>query len=614
MAPNDQDWKEKYLDLIDTQERQEKRFDEQQEILKRALGRLSVAATGLDEELDKRLDELRKQLRAAEPKPLAPLVSRLESSVVAFDSRRDQRAQVSLTSLRQVSEQLQSISRDKSANKALKGFRKDLKKRVELQHQYAGMLEELANLQSLVIESISTEPDGLWNKLKNKREIIPLEVDEAVEEPALTAEQQDEPAVEVLPDNSVEMSPDITVEPDTAGDLGQDVPSAGNSGPEQNDDDLEGQFLSRAELVAELEADFDRPRHEPAFSRISNHITRVLSELIQGVKPVPCVAEKAVLAQKRISRGLNWFELVPTLEDIRDLVLQAYMAAELSFQEYLNSLNGELEAIGQALGLVLEVHEQGDKANQSLHSTVASELSSLEQSMHLADDVDSLKASLSQNLQTIRSALQAHQTETEDGGLFAQLQKLVKQVNTMEQQAEAQKEELDVQREKAQTDALTGLPNRDAYNMRAHHEVERAKRYEQNLVLAVCDIDNFKSFNDTYGHQTGDRVLKLVAKAVSQRLRSVDFIARYGGEEFVVVLPETEMGDAFTLMDDIRETIANAPLRFKDKPVQLTLSTGLAAYQADESLPQLFGRADKALYQAKNDGRNRCVIASVTPD
>lgn len=605
MAPNDQDWKEKYLDLIDTQERQEKRFDEQQEILKRALGRLSVAATGLDEELDKRLDELRKQLRAAEPKPLAPLVSRLESSVVAFDSRRDQRAQVSLTSLRQVSEQLQSISRDKSADKALKGFRKDLKKRVELQHQYAGMLEELANLQSLVIESISTEPDGLWNKLKNKRDVIPLEEAEADEESVLAAEQQDEPAVEILPD--------ISAEPNTDDESGQVAPD-NNSPKQEHNDELEGQFLSRAELVAELEADFDRPRHEPAFSRISNHITRVLSELIQGVKPVPCVAEKAVLAQKRISRGLNWFELVPTLEDIRDLVLQAYMAAELSFQEYLNSLNGELEAIGQALGLVLEVHEQGDKANQSLHSAVAGELSSLEQSMHLADDVDSLKASLNQNLQAIRSALKTHQSETEDGGLFAQLQKLVKQVSTMEQQAEAQKEELDVQREKAQTDALTGLPNRDAYNIRAHHEVERAKRYEQDLVLAVCDIDNFKSFNDTYGHQTGDRVLKLVAKAVSQRLRTVDFIARYGGEEFVVLLPQTKMEDAFVLMDDIRETIANAPLRFKDKPVQLTLSTGLAAYQADESLQQLFGRADKALYQAKNDGRNRCVIASATPD
>lgn len=611
MAPNDQDWKEKYLDLIDTQERQEKRFDEQQEILKRALGRLSVAATGLDEELDKRLDELRKQLRAAEPKPLAPLVSRLESSVVAFDSRRDQRAQVSLTSLRQVSEQLQSISRDKSADKALKGFRKDLKKRVELQHQYAGMLEELANLQSLVIESISTEPDGLWNKLKNKRDIIPLEGDEADEESVLVTEQQDEPAVEILPDISAE--PNTDDEADSDDELDQVAPD-NNSPKQEHNDELEGQFLSRAELVAELEADFDRPRHEPAFSRISNHITRVLSELIQGVKPVPCVAEKAVLAQKRISRGLNWFELVPTLEDIRDLVLQAYMAAELSFQEYLNSLNGELEAIGQALGLVLEVHEQGDKANQSLHSAVAGELSSLEQSMHLADDVDSLKASLNQNLQAIRSALQTHQSETEDGGLFAQLQKLVKQVSTMEQQAEAQKEELDVQREKAQTDALTGLPNRDAYNIRAHHEVERAKRYEQDLVLAVCDIDNFKSFNDTYGHQTGDRVLKLVAKAVSQRLRTVDFIARYGGEEFVVLLPQTKMEDAFALMDDIRETIANAPLRFKDKPVQLTLSTGLAAYQADESLQQLFGRADKALYQAKNDGRNRCVIASATPD
>ena len=179
MTSSDQDWKEKYLDLIDSTERQKKRFDEQQDSLKKALGRLSVAATGLDEELDKRLDDLRRQLRSAKPKPLGPLLSRLDASVVAYDSRRDQRAQTSLSALKGISEQLQSISRDKSADKGLKRFRGDLKSRVEQQFQYSAMLQELADLQSLVISSVSLEPTGLWDKLKNKRQVVPIENSES---------------------------------------------------------------------------------------------------------------------------------------------------------------------------------------------------------------------------------------------------------------------------------------------------------------------------------------------------------------------------------------------------------------------------------------------------
>ena len=156
---------------------------------------------------------------------------------------------------------------------------------------------------------------------------------------------------------------------------------------------------------------------------------------------------------------------------------------------------------------------------------------------------------------------------------------------------------------------MTGLPNREAYNQRAYTEMQRFKRYGRPLSLAVCDVDHFKRINDTYGHQAGDKVLKMLAKVLRTRLREVDFIARYGGEEFVILLPETETANALHVLDKIRSGIGNTPFRFKDEPVTITISFGISACLEGEMIEQSFARADQALYDAKKQGRNRCIIA-----
>lgn len=607
MTSSDQNWKEKYLNLIDSNERQKKRFDDQQDSLKKALGRLSVAATGLDEELDKRLDDLRRQLRASQPKPLGPLLSRLDASVVAYDSRRDQRAEVSLDALKKVSEQLQTISRDKATDKDLKRFRRGLKSRVEQQYQYSVMLKELADLQSQVIDSISTGPSGFWDKLKNKRQVLPI--DDSAESDAEPVANTTEPAEESLP--SLDQEQPLELAEDSELSTEQMGPVAGDrSEAAEVSEDIEGQFLSRVEIEAELEAGLDRPRKEPAFSRISNHITRVLNELLEGLQPEACVAAQALRAQNRIARGLNWYELVPTLEDIRDLIMQAFLAAELNFQNYLQQLNNELALVGESLGVALRVQEQQCDAEQVLQKSLNAKIDVLEQTVQTADNVDELKTMLTGNIATLRSAVAEHGDSSKGGGLLEEMRKLLGRVKDLEAEAKQQEEVLKEERERAQSDSLTGLPNREAYLLRAEHEIERCRRYGHGLVLAVCDIDHFKSFNDNYGHQVGDRVLKLVARAISQRLRQVDFMARYGGEEFVVLLPETDEGGALKLLDEVRGMIAEAPLRFRDEPVTLTVSFGLSAFSEEDDLSAVFSRADKALYQAKNDGRNKCCVFS----
>lgn len=157
------------------------------------------------------------------------------------------------------------------------------------------------------------------------------------------------------------------------------------------------------------------------------------------------------------------------------------------------------------------------------------------------------------------------------------------------------------------TDALTGLPNRRAFDARLTEEVERAKRYKAPLSLLLVDVDHFKSFNDTFGHPAGDEVLKTVAQLLQKRTRMSDFVARYGGEEFAIILPNATRSDAYVLAERFRRAIAQATWS------QRTITISIGAFTAvgnETSETALLTDADRMLYQAKAQGRNRVVVNS----
>lgn len=162
----------------------------------------------------------------------------------------------------------------------------------------------------------------------------------------------------------------------------------------------------------------------------------------------------------------------------------------------------------------------------------------------------------------------------------------------------------------AMTDQLTSLHNRRAYDLTIQDQIDCSQAQQTRCSLLLIDIDNFKAFNDTYGHLIGDKVLAYVALALKQCVRGDDFVARYGGEEFVVVLPNTHFHDALQVAESLRARISERRLTIgKDKKLSLgaiTVSIGLASLQIGDDAETLFSRADKALYTAKSDGRN-CV-------
>ena len=164
--------------------------------------------------------------------------------------------------------------------------------------------------------------------------------------------------------------------------------------------------------------------------------------------------------------------------------------------------------------------------------------------------------------------------------------------------------------ELATRDELTGLVNRRQMNLLLEQERQRGARSGRLFTVAMIDIDHFKAVNDHYGHAVGDEVLCSLARQMPQALRGTDVVARWGGEEFVVLMPEATLGMARVGLERLRGRVAATPMaHLSGVPIRVTVSGGLAEHVAGESVQQTLERADRALYDAKAQGRNRIVVA-----
>jgi diguanylate cyclase len=175
---------------------------------------------------------------------------------------------------------------------------------------------------------------------------------------------------------------------------------------------------------------------------------------------------------------------------------------------------------------------------------------------------------------------------------------------------------LEAIRAESLTDPLTGLGNRKYFDRSIEMAVRTALANGEPLSLMMFDIDHFKSFNDSYGHLTGDQVLRLVAQSLKQTIKGQDITARYGGEEFAVVLPNTGLRQALTVADHIRRAVMAKELKKKSTGEilgRVTISVGVSMLKADDDTDSLIERADGCLYAAKRNGRNR-VVCEVDPE
>lgn len=191
----------------------------------------------------------------------------------------------------------------------------------------------------------------------------------------------------------------------------------------------------------------------------------------------------------------------------------------------------------------------------------------------------------------------------------AQLEKMLQESNAA---MEEMRRDLEHVRREAMTDGLTGLANRKAFDSEFDRMFQEATKSKSSFTILMLDIDHFKAFNDNFGHQVGDQVLRLVARTLRDSLKGKDFAARYGGEEFSILLPDTDMQGAVIVGNTLRKAVASKDVinRSTGKVLgRITMSVGVAQFSNDKTPEDLIERADAALYTAKHNGRNQVSTA-----
>jgi diguanylate cyclase len=241
----------------------------------------------------------------------------------------------------------------------------------------------------------------------------------------------------------------------------------------------------------------------------------------------------------------------------------------------------------------------------------------------VSDQTESLARDLGEKNRDLAGNVQSLKTSRDKNEILRLLSTVVMQAGGIQNTVESSHRELletrrslaTMQAELAETrqmlneDALTGALNRRGLDQTLDREVARAQRNQSRFSLAMLDLDHFKKLNDTYGHEAGDRMLVHFAALTKSVLRKSDAFVRYGGEEFTVLLPDTDARGAMFVLGRLQQLMAKTPLMHEGRPIHATFSAGIATLRAEENGHALLRRADEALYQAKNGGRNLIKIA-----
>ncbi len=228
----------------------------------------------------------------------------------------------------------------------------------------------------------------------------------------------------------------------------------------------------------------------------------------------------------------------------------------------------------------------------------------------LDDCVDRLqKARTLSEVQEIREALlkQAQGLQERTRQMVEDVRLAQTQVDDANKKVESLKQQMEKVKQEIIIDPLTRTYNRRAYDEKIKQEMMGFQRYSRPTALAIVDIDHFKNVNDTYGHRTGDGVLRILSGVMKKEIREIDVLARYGGEEFALILPHTSYEQALDVTERIRRKVEESRFTYKSKPFSVTISIGVGTLRAEDTLETYVERVDQALYRAKNSGRNRVV-------
>ena len=654
-------WKKKFLDSLEVNDTHEKSFKNRIKLLRRGLVGVSLAGDGLDAGLDRELASLRATLRAQDSEAgIEPLLERIEKSVLRLDTRKEDSISSIKNALNLSVKQLQELQLSRELKRGVKQYAKNLQAKIKDPQNHSALVVDFLELLRMVVRELTATADsgpaqaesGFWARLFSggtdkpevpaaptvvvAAEFVPATVSaSAPSRSELKPEPENKPEPEQFAADVLGAATNVANASNTAS--GPETktadsvlpmaeaavapsPASNNIAPNHIDEQLVGQ--ERASVAAQTQSE-DAPlsaestEPEPGFSAIADHAEPALLRIVDNIHVPEQSIALATRIRSRIEKGLNWYEFVSVLEDIYALINAALEQERTEFQRFLNELNQSLGQVQEYVHFSKEQEGASRESERALDDAVRTQISEISDSVHVAEDIGELKTAVQGQLSTILSSMDTFkdmkrkQQETAN----EHSQQLEARLATLEQESKELRLHLAQQEKLASRDALTELPNRANYDRRVQEEAVKwreglAQNNDQQLCLGVCDVDHFKRINDTYGHLAGDKVLKILAKEISTSLGEENFVARYGGEEFTLLMPNISIDEAEELLNKVRQKIERCPFHFKEEQVQITMSFGLSSFADDDTPETVFERADKALYRAKEGGRNQVCLAS----
>lgn len=511
-------WKAKYLKLLSADDQHRVEWEQEEELLTKAVVRLTLLAEGLDKALDPHLKAIREMVRGNKkgPKLHQKLDELLETLIRTPDADKPlEFAPVGLTVVRF----LETLKLDRIQQTQLKNLRRQIESGAcKTENELFAAAAPLLN----ACESMSDAPaaGGLLTKLlgKNNRGVSPLE-------------------------------------------------------PKHLRTHL-------ADLLAAMKVPLSLDKRRCDLLKAARETESDILELIDGAAAL--VAELGQETDKEHSQ----------------------------LKDFLTTLSGKLVDLEEKTLGMGSMAETSARSRIESDQAVSGQVEDMRAVAQAATDLSQLQAVMASRLEGISKHLEENRNAEENR--FAQTQQqvrdLAERLLILEQESIELRNQLSMANDLAFTDVLTRLPNRAAYQERVALEELRWKRFQYPISLLIWDIDFFKDINDRFGHPAGDKALQVIAEVLRHDIRGTDFLARIGGEEFVMLLPGTDTGSALEVANQIRRRVENCGFNSDGKPITITVSCGISSFHPPGGHEPAYARADQALYQAKRDGRNRCLV------
>ena len=564
-ADADTDWKKQYVQILKELDVKEKAWEQQQQELLKTVLRLTFAYQGSNDILDKKLFDLKEALKQSDSKLPQEEIEQIVVSILSLKKEKDTDA--SRTN-QLVTNVIQLLSNDNQFD------------------QHFEAVNEINN----DIQTNSIDPAS---RLKSINDVI-----SNINKSAATKKQK--------PDTFKVFLRKLAEHQGTETSLADLCKKSIALKSEQEKLKIISQCIEKINSQSSQQGS-NTLTSTTSKKEISHLVTMLDWITIPGKSQAKLDTLKQQLAQRSEDA-----DVTSLLRRVALTISNAYMEVQAELIEtegFLKKVTHQLNEITLQVADIETLENESFSNSISLSTEMEKQINLIQTGVDKADSIENIKNTINNRIEVIQNnmdqfiSVEQNRKKTSTNNH----KKLTDRLNDMESETKKLREGIEKERNKAYTDALTKIPNRMAFDERIAHEYRRWKRYNNKLTLCLIDIDKFKNVNDTYGHKAGDIVLRTVAEKCISKVRGSDFFCRYGGEEFALILPETDLSAAITVAESLRESIEACAFQYGDKTVAITISCGLAEFKGKDNLDTIFKRADKALYEAKNSGRNCCI-------